>query len=446
MTPNTIGAGRYRVRGVLGHSQYATVYDAYDIDRDESVAIKVLSLSAPAPEIARAMYEREVGALDGFEHDFVVRMRRFFAEDDEQRLLIVLDRIPGGQCLEKLIEDPAPPPCTRRLRWRIEQLLGVLDGLGYAHRRGVIHRDIKLGNILLDHETDRLMLVDFGIARILENYAAGEVGTTLRAFYSRPYAAPEQVLSRETSFPADLYAFGVVAASLLTWQLPPADLAHCNFASFLAPLDDSIDSTDGARRLRETLFKLLQETPSTRPHVADVELALRVALDALTEREPLSIRVTNNARNQVRTLALDSFEIALEDLNTGPRVIYEPDEEGDNYAILVLGRSLQALFRPDKWVPDKLVLVNLFRQHPGTHTRKREGAAPAPFLLEPGDGSAQALIDLAWEDFQKRERAREERRQREDALFIARFILEKQRERMTTLEVRYSVDKPESVS
>ncbi|MBC8426706.1 hypothetical protein H8E07_21550, partial [bacterium] len=76
--------------------------------------------------------------------------------------------------------------------------------------------------------------------------------------------------------------------------------------------------------------------------------------------------MTNNARNQVRTLALDSFEIALEDLNTGPRVIYEPDEEGDNYAILVLGRSLQALFRPDKWVPDKLVLVNLFRQHPGT--------------------------------------------------------------------------------
>ena len=158
--------GRYEIVGVLGRSPYATVYEAHDRKRGDRVAVKVLALAGSHREIVEAMFRKEVDALDGFEHPAVVQLRDRFTEPD--RLGIVLELVPGGRTLEQLVADVrAGKELRRPLRWRIDQLRRLLDALEAAHRRNVIHRDVKPANILVDRDTDELKLADFGIARLL---------------------------------------------------------------------------------------------------------------------------------------------------------------------------------------------------------------------------------------------------------------------------------------
>lgn len=181
MTPKTLCQGRYRVQQQLGGGQHSAVYQCYDTERDERVAVKVLSVASPNPDIVREMFRREVGALEGFGHPHVVPMLRHEAEEEQGRLSIVLELVSGGQTLEQLIAGSGDAmPIASSIRWRLEQLLGLLGVLNKAHARGIIHRDVKMSNILVDREHMRLRLADFGIARILENYGRGPGGATLR--------------------------------------------------------------------------------------------------------------------------------------------------------------------------------------------------------------------------------------------------------------------------
>lgn len=437
-TPKTLGLGRYRVRSVLGRSEYATVYDCYDIDADEAVAIKVLALSGHDPEIIRAMYRREVGALEGVQHPYVVRMRRYFAEEEEGRLNIVLDRIPGGLTLDRLISSDDAPACTQRIRWRMEQLLGLLDGLDHAHGRHIVHRDVKLKNVLFDRDTNELRLVDFGIARLLENYARGAGGATLRAFYTLPFAAPEQVLGKETSFAADLHAFGLVTASMLAWRIPGADFDRDRLRDFLGPFTEAIQDAEIADLVLNLVRDLLHADPRKRPTVPRIELVLRRAFDATVERQPVPVALTHAARRKAGEHGLDTTRALLDDLNDGLRVVYQTDQD-ESYVIRCYGKTTQAVLKPDREDVEALVMVDLVVQHPTVHARRREHAAPGPVLLEEGRGSAQALLDFAWQDFEQRRREAEDRAARQDMLNVARFMLNSQRERLEHLEIRYEL-------
>ena len=436
--PRTLCEGRYKVKDVLGHSEHSTVYECYDPERDERVAIKVLSVAGPNPQIAREMFKREVGALKGFEHPHLVQMLDYLAEEDAGRLNIVLEVVAGGKTLEALIAEGTGSSLTATLRWRLEQALGLLQVLVRAHGRGVIHRDVKLRNVLLDQEQHRLKLVDFGIARILENYGRGTAGQTLRDFYSRPYAAPEQVLLQDTSFPADLYSFGVVLASLLAWRLPDPNFAAESLSGFLTDFKKEHDDKDGIAGLEELLRSLLRKDPAARPKAAEIEKALRVTLDGLVERTPVPVIVTSTPRNKARSLGL---KIALlDDVNQGLRIAYEPERDGKSWSILCIGRHGQARLVPAPDWPGKLKLVDYFQPHPTAQARARERAVAAPFLLIEGEGSAQALIEFSWEDYQQREAERAEAAERDSMLSIASFILQKQRERLASIRVHYSLD------
>lgn len=431
--------GRYRLQSVLGRGAHGTVYEAYDPELDVRVAIKLLEITGANPDIPRTMFKREVGALATLEHDHVVRMLRYFADESKGQLGIVLERIPGGQPLSALIHDPNPPPCAQRMRWRLLQLLGLLDGLERAHRLGIIHRDIKPSNVLFDHQLDRLKLADFGVAKVLENYGRSTQDVTLRAFYTPPFAAPEQVLGREVHFPADMHAFGVLAASLLTWQLPAEGFTRAKLVEFLQPLATAVGDAKIADQLRVLISRMMRTEPSERPLLPDVVLALRQALDALTEREPAPVAVTDHAHRRAQEFGLVPFSVALADLNAGLRVRIEPGRD-EAHVLRVLGRTLQAVLKQDEEQLDRLVMVDLIQPSPASHASSRERSAPAGFLLEEGRGSAQAFFDEAWEEHQRRVRALAEEAQKKDLLHLAKFILEKQRERMGSLRVRYEME------
>ena len=105
MTDNDLDRGRYGIVGVLGRSQYATVYEAHDRRTGDRVAVKVLSFTGADREIVEAMFRKEVDALDGFDHPAVVRLRGRFTEPEADRVGIVLELVPGGQTLAQLIAD-----------------------------------------------------------------------------------------------------------------------------------------------------------------------------------------------------------------------------------------------------------------------------------------------------------------------------------------------------
>lgn len=436
--PRTLCEGRYKVKEVLGRSEHSIVYECYDPEREDRVAVKVLPVAGPNPEIAREMFKREVGALKGFEHAHLVQMLDYLAEEEAGRLNIVLELVSGGTTLEALVAQGPASPLASTLRWRLEQALGLLQVLVRAHGRGVIHRDVKLRNVLLDREQQRLKLVDFGIARILENYGRGASGQTLREFYSRPFAAPEQVLQKDTSFPADLYAFGVVLAALLAWRLPTPGFDGSDLAEFLADFRSEHADRDGVAELEEILRGLLRADPGSRPKAPEVERALRVALDGLVERRPVRVIVTNRPRQRARELGLGVA--LLDDVNHGMRIAYEPERDGRTWSILCVGRQGQARLVPDLEVHGKLKLVDYFQPHPTAQAKARERAVAAPFLLVDGEGSAEALIDFAWADHQRREAERAETAERESMLSIASFILQKQRERLESIRIRYTLD------
>ncbi len=215
--------GRYAVRSEINAGNFSRIYEAYDVDRNERCALKVLSVAGTHRNIAEAMFRKEVGALEGIEHPAIVKLLRHYEDREHQALVIVLELIEGGRNLQGLLEDVRAGRSPRpTLRWRVEQLTHLLNALDFAHERGIIHRDIKPANVLAS-EDDRLRLADFGIARVFENYGRGAESMTLRDFFTRPYAAPEQVLRREATPASDLHAFAVLAVALLSLQLPDED-------------------------------------------------------------------------------------------------------------------------------------------------------------------------------------------------------------------------------
>lgn len=442
--PRELDRGRYEVVAVLGRSPYATVYEAHDRKTGDRVAVKVLSLAGSHREIVEAMFRKEVDALDGFDHPAVVGLRGRFTEADADRVGIVLELVPGGRTLEQMIGDVSAGRETRRpFRWRVEQLRRLLDALDAAHRRNVIHRDVKPANILIDSDTDELKLADFGIARLLEHYGRGVEGATLKQFYSRPYAAPEQVLSGEATFASDLHAFGLVAGVLLSGQLPAGDFRPPQLATLLEPLRSEIREATVHQALVDVLAGLLRADASLRPRVPAVQRVLADLVERAADRPAVPLRVTANARAKASAAGCTSPNAIFDDLNDGLRARYETAIDRrtnqDSYLVKCYGRGLWAMLRPDDSQPEQLVLVDLGRNPGPLHARQREGASAAGFRLSEGYGSSETFVANLFQIFESERRRDEERRKKESLLSVAEFVLARQRERLMRLRIAYRV-------
>ena len=207
----------YEIEAEVGRGGMAVVYRARDKRLRRLVAIKVLPPElAFRPEI-RSRFLREAETAARLSHPHIVPIFSF--GERQGVVFFVMGLVQGCSLAEELHRDPRPPiDLVRRV------LAETADALDYAHRNGVVHRDIKPDNILLDRETGRTMVTDFGIARAVQ--ASERLTQTGIAVGTPTYMSPEQALGeREVDGRADVYSLGAVGYQMLAGR-PPFEAAN----------------------------------------------------------------------------------------------------------------------------------------------------------------------------------------------------------------------------
>jgi eukaryotic-like serine/threonine-protein kinase len=201
---------RYRIVRHLANGGMAGVWEAHDELLRRSVAVKVLASHLSEDERARLRFEREGRAAAGLSsHPHVVTI--YDVGEHDGRAFMVMELMRGGTVAERLKAGRAIADETA-LRW-LREAAGALDA---AHEAGVVHRDIKPGNLLLD-DRDRLAIADFGIARLAMEDQLTATGQVLG---TASYISPEQAVGEPATAASDRYALAVVAFELLTGERP----------------------------------------------------------------------------------------------------------------------------------------------------------------------------------------------------------------------------------
>jgi serine/threonine protein kinase len=206
--------GRYHILEQLGEGGMATVYKAYDTRLEREVAVKVIRVDQFAPAILAQIlkrFEREAKAMALLTHPNIVHVNDYGDQDGIPYL--VMDYLPGGTLKQLLKGKPMPWQDAAKL------LLPMADALAYAHKRNILHRDVKPGNILMA-ENDRPMLTDFGIAKILDLEQGQTLTGTGVGIGTPEYMSPEQGLGRGVDARTDIYSLGVVLYELVTGRKP----------------------------------------------------------------------------------------------------------------------------------------------------------------------------------------------------------------------------------
>ena len=204
-------AVRYRIEGRLGVGGMSTVYLAFDERLERNVAIKLLAehLADDATFVSR--FRREALSAARLVHPNIVQVFDFGFDERQHQHFIVMEHVAGQSCAE-LLRDHGHLDVPHA----VDYLSQSCKGLEYAHRNGVIHRDVKPGNLLVS-DTGVVKLADFGIARATDQSSITQVGSVLG---TAAYLAPEQARGEEAGPRSDIYSLGVVAYQLLSGRLP----------------------------------------------------------------------------------------------------------------------------------------------------------------------------------------------------------------------------------
>jgi serine/threonine-protein kinase len=246
-------AGRYELEELVGSGGMSTVYRARDRTLDRTVALKVLALqyTDDADHIER--FSREARTVASLSHPNIVTL--IDRGEHDGRLFIVFEYVEGDN-LKRRIQKAGPAPVDEALRLVIQ----VARALSYAHAQGLVHRDVKPQNVLLNGH-GQAKVTDFGIARSLEVHGMTQTGTVLG---SSEYISPEQAQGRSVDERTDVYSLGVVLYELLTGSVP---FTGENFVAV------------AMRHINEPAPSVLERRP-------DVPLRVAEAVDRALQKDP----------------------------------------------------------------------------------------------------------------------------------------------------------------
>jgi eukaryotic-like serine/threonine-protein kinase len=285
-------ADRYEVEELVGHGGMSSVYKAHDSLLERHVALKVLHEQYSADEDFVERFKREARSVAQLQHPNIVTV--IDRGEDGGRQFIVFEYIEGENLKEHVVRRG-----RLDVREALEIALEVARGLAFAHDQGLIHRDVKPQNVLLNGD-GRAKVTDFGIARTVDVDGMTQTGTVLG---TSNYIAPEQASGQPVDAHSDVYALGVVLYELLAGEVPfPGE-------SFVAV---------AMKHMHEPAPNLLDVR-------GDVPLRVAAAVDRALEKDP-----------EQRFPTMDAFAAELE------ACLAELDRESDGGATMVIPSARRA--------------------------------------------------------------------------------------------------------
>ncbi|MFJ3379197.1 protein kinase [Curtobacterium sp. NPDC090217] len=273
--------GRYRVTGTLGHGGMASVYRAVDEQLGREVAVKVFRMG-PVDHGERARAEAEIQVLAGLRSPALVTLYDAALDDADGDSYLVMELVPGSDLATRLREGPLDRPTTARVGAQ------VADGLAAVHAQGIVHRDVKPANVLLEADGSHVKLADFGIALLRDAARVTGTGTVMG---TAAYLAPEQVTAQGISGKSDVYSLGLVLLECLSGRMPFPGSAV------------------------ESATARLTRSPEIDPALPT---AWRVLLHVMTATDPAERPSATEAAERLRALSYDDGAPATQLLPGGP--------------------------------------------------------------------------------------------------------------------------------
>lgn len=275
MSNDTLLNNRYRLIQQIGSGGMAVIYKAQDLSLGRTVAIKILRPSLTSDASFAARFKNEARSVANLSHPNIVTVYDFGTSDNTQFLVM---EFVDGQDLKKVIKTESPLTLDRVLNFAIQ----ICAGIGFAHRAGIVHADIKPQNILVTRE-DVLKVTDFGIAQAL---ASGTPGERQAVVWGSPhYFSPEQARGERPTTASDVYSIGIVMFEMLAGRPPYSgkDQRELALAHLQSPVPMVTEINPNVPpNLAQIIYRTMGKDPSQRYRMAD---QLGNVLKSYQERE-----------------------------------------------------------------------------------------------------------------------------------------------------------------
>jgi serine/threonine protein kinase len=291
--------GEYEILRELGRGGMATVYLAHDIALDRKVALKVMSPAlALMGEGMSERFKREARTAASLSHPNIIPI--YTVKSHNKTLFFVMKFI-AGRSLESLIKDMGQMP-VEMVRDLLQQ---VGTALGYAHRNGIVHRDVKPANIMIDEE-GWSVVTDFGIAKVAENRGLTMTGI---AVGTPSYMSPEQCAAKDITGKSDQYSLGVMAYEMLTGKQPfdgdsAMAIMFAHFHEAPRPLKEL--RADVPDEVADAVMRMLEKAPDKRWPTIEEALGAMGA-EPLAHDDPMRVALVKAVRAKSNRVILDNL-------------------------------------------------------------------------------------------------------------------------------------------
>jgi len=302
---------KYEILKVLGEGGMGAVYLARHRKIDRLVAIKLLHANLARDPMIRERFKNEAALLAKLTHPNIVTLYDY--EERPDGLFLIMEYV-EGTTLDRLLAEHGPLSLDQAKPIFFQ----ILDGVGYAHRHGVIHRDIKPANIIITPDW-KVKILDFGIGKIVGEPRTSELTQTGVRIGTLMYMAPEQVAGRGVSIQSDIYALGLTFFQILTGAYPYQKDQYSDFEMSLKIVQEYLLDEEGhpyhsvPEPIKKALAKAIQKEPLQRyQSCEEFKTALEMAYAEWTS---------------MTTEALEDFETFVEEAIATQQTAPEPMEK-----------------------------------------------------------------------------------------------------------------------